>query len=60
MAKNGKKTAFPSKQKAIEFVSKQPYPIPINIDFDVMKNNQAPIAFIDEDLPNIDSSSHGL
>jgi len=57
-SKNGKKTTFPSKQKAIEFIHKQPYPSPINIDFDFMKESLPPIAFIDEDPE--DTYTHGL
>lgn len=57
-SKNGKRTTFPSKQKAIEFVHKQPYPLPINIDFEFMKESLPPIAFIDDDLQ--DGQTHGL
>ena len=57
-SKNGKKTTFPSKQKAIEFIHKQPYPSPINIDFNFMKDSFPPMAFIDEDPE--DTQTHGL
>ena len=57
-SKNGKRTTFPSKQKAIEFVHKQPYPLPINIDFEFMKESLPPIAFIDDDLHDV--QTYGL
>ena len=35
--KNAKRTTFPSRQKAIQFLHKMPYPSPTNIDLDLIK-----------------------
>lgn len=49
--KNGKKTTFPARQKAIEFLHKPAYRVPTSINTDQFKENlSAPIAFIDDDL----------